>query len=666
MPARAEPLAAPAATIASDPIWTGTISWAHDAVIEVYGYPQPTDEVHLVNSVSGSADGTETFSSDQTTFTRFYIEYQCWYERKEVVHVNGTRPFLMYGHFIGDLNDSLGSWTFGSQDTESANAFANDGTLTTDETYTPDGCGPNPPEHSTRPWSYVAGYDTDDVHGALNATAFVGQDVVDDGDSNKNGRSTSHSVTTYNLQRPPATCSVDAASAGAPSPGADHARPAMDSKPGALPSGARPAQGDAPVGRGVEPASQLTPDERATKEQRIQELAEQIRQDQHYNDLFRQASYVGGLVTGGCLVQGNPLGFVPAVITAVLLAAAYHFGGRALAAEAERQKLQQELADDSAQPGRNSGGAMPRLLDPNYQQIAAPIPRSLVSQPFTAGDGISPDLADAANAIADTGGQLLGLFDAEVTAVNRAESAYEAGDLTWQDRQTVAAQQYALQESTQIERFESELADVQAALTASHFQAQTNADNGSLLSAQLNTSGLPSWLSDILTRAGQSAAQQEDERQLLIQAPSSIVTSVNGGDLSRLFVDPLVTNPVSGGASFLATFARPLPNVGVAVTPTTASHQLTVHLTAREALCTPNNQLRSIKFTGFDNATVTIPSVGTFNSPSAAPIPIPGQPSSIALTVQKLRAGQPATVSVVVTDGCGDWPTFFGGGPNAF
>jgi hypothetical protein len=28
--------------------------------------------------------------------------------------------------------------------------------------------------------------------------------------------------------------------------------------------------------------------------------------------------------------------------------------------------------------------------------------------------------------------------------------------------------------------------------------------------------------------------------------------------------------------------------------------------------------------------------------------------------------GQASTVELVVTDGCGDWPTFVGGGPNAF
>ena len=36
------------------------------------------------------------------------------------------------------------------------------------------------------------------------------------------------------------------------------------------------------------------------------------------------------------------------------------------------------------------------------------------------------------------------------------------------------------------------------------------------------------------------------------------------------------------------------------------------------------------------------------------------------LTVRRVTDGQASTVELVVTDGCGDWPTFVGGGPNAF
>jgi len=45
---------------------------------------------------------------------------------------------------------------------------------------------------------------------------------------------------------------------------------------------------------------------------------------------------------------------------------------------------------------------------------------------------------------------------------------------------------------------------------------------------------------------------------------------------------------------------------------------------------------------------------------------LPSQPQTITLTVHRGTPGQAATVELVVTDGCGEWPTFVGGGPNAF
>ena len=45
-------------------------------------------------------------------------------------------------------------------------------------------------------------------------------------------------------------------------------------------------------------------------------------------------------------------------------------------------------------------------------------------------------------------------------------------------------------------------------------------------------------------------------------------------------------------------------------------------------------------------------------------LPLSG--AQATLSVQRTTAGQPATVHFRVTDGCGGWPTFVGGGPDAF
>jgi hypothetical protein len=109
----------------------------------------------------------------------------------------------------------------------------------------------------------------------------------------------------------------------------------------------------------------------------------------------------------------------------------------------------------------------------------------------------------------------------------------------------------------------------------------------------------------------------------------------------------------------------PRPSVGI-VTSTSTPGQLQVTITARDAGCSSNNQLQALHFTRLANATVEVPGVGPIIAPSSTPIVVSGQPASIALTMHRITTGQAATVELVVTDGCGDWPTFFGGGPNAF
>src|SRR5262249_22901605 len=110
----------------------------------------------------------------------------------------------------------------------------------------------------------------------------------------------------------------------------------------------------------------------------------------------------------------------------------------------------------------------------------------------------------------------------------------------------------------------------------------------------------------------------------------------------------------------------PRPNVGVQTAPSSASGSLRVTLTARDAGCPANNQLHALRFTRLANATVDVPGVGRISAPTAAPIALPDRPSSVTLTVGRVESGQTTTVEAIVTDGCGDWPTFLGAGPTAF
>jgi hypothetical protein len=110
----------------------------------------------------------------------------------------------------------------------------------------------------------------------------------------------------------------------------------------------------------------------------------------------------------------------------------------------------------------------------------------------------------------------------------------------------------------------------------------------------------------------------------------------------------------------------PRPGVDVQVTPSANTLQTTIR--ARDAACANgNNQLVALQFTRLANATVDVAtSPVTTVSTTPTTVSLPSRPASIDLTVRQTAAGDAATVELTVTDGCGDWPTFVGGGAGVF
>lgn len=51
---------------------------------------------------------------------------------------------------------------------------------------------------------------------------------------------------------------------------------------------------------------------------------------------------------------------------------------------------------------------------------------------------------------------------------------------------------------------------------------------------------------------------------------------------------------------------------------------------------------------------------------NGATLALPSGTTSVTLRVRRLTPGQAVMVPLVVTDECGAWPTFVGGGPGAF
>jgi hypothetical protein len=77
--------------------------------------------------------------------------------------------------------------------------------------------------------------------------------------------------------------------------------------------------------------------------------------------------------------------------------------------------------------------------------------------------------------------------------------------------------------------------------------------------------------------------------------------------------------------------------------------------------------LQALRFTRLDNATVDVPTTPpTTVTTAPTTVSLASHPASITLTVNRLASGQAITVELTVTDGCGEWPTFVGGGPSAF
>jgi hypothetical protein len=107
------------------------------------------------------------------------------------------------------------------------------------------------------------------------------------------------------------------------------------------------------------------------------------------------------------------------------------------------------------------------------------------------------------------------------------------------------------------------------------------------------------------------------------------------------------------------------PRVSVTVQPSGGTLQ--VGIAAGTENGNGGNRLQALQFTRLTNATVEVagpPATTVTTAPTT--VTLTGGPASTTLTVIRTTAGQASTAELVVTDGCGAWPTFVGGGPGAF
>jgi serine protease AprX len=108
----------------------------------------------------------------------------------------------------------------------------------------------------------------------------------------------------------------------------------------------------------------------------------------------------------------------------------------------------------------------------------------------------------------------------------------------------------------------------------------------------------------------------------------------------------------------------PRPAVIVTSTPD-GSGRLRATVAAGTGPGAPSNSLLRIEMGTLANAVLDVPDVGT-GLTGGVTVPLPPGTQQTTFYVRRATAGQAATANFVVVDACGAWPTFVGGGPNAF
>jgi hypothetical protein len=150
--------------------------------------------------------------------------------------------------------------------------------------------------------------------------------------------------------------------------------------------------------------------------------------------------------------------------------------------------------------------------------------------------------------------------------------------------------------------------------------------------------------------------------------------ALNVGGVARLYTLSLtigaatLVGTIGGGAiirgiAILDTFCNPRPNVGVTVVPATAG-RLAVTVTAVSTAGTPGNTLASINFAATNNGLIDIPG-GVTGSSGGFSLPLPPGTTETTFHIRQASPGG-VTVPFTVTDVCGGWQTFAGGGTAAF
>jgi hypothetical protein len=370
---------------------------------------------------------------------------------------------------------------------------------------------------------------------------------------------------------------------------------------------------------------------------------------------------IGLLGAAACVAPGVPApGRVAGAIAAMTGLGVWGLGHAKEWMETNVQS-QQDALPRGALPGGSTAS------DSNYTVIPQPATLTLPGFPIAAQGGITPQLANAANAMMSTLAQSLSLEEAMQLGFQRAAAALAAGDAAWVARQTQAAQQYATQAVQLLNTMPGLEADLQSAIAAAGLQQTVTTSQVSDLQAQVRTGGLPAWIADALTALGIDSAGQAQFQQQLLGLDPAAVSALGNGRIPDLFTAPDVTAGWTAQVTGLQSLstqgpctARPV--VSVSVVPG-AANRLQATIQAAHSIWNTTNSVQALRFGAATNATVI---AGSQSGPGGFTFTPPAGTAQVSFQVQQQTPGQAATVPLTVVDGCGDWPTFVGGGPQVF
>lgn len=129
----------------------------------------------------------------------------------------------------------------------------------------------------------------------------------------------------------------------------------------------------------------------------------------------------------------------------------------------------------------------------------------------------------------------------------------------------------------------------------------------------------------------------------------------------------LTSAPTTVTIAVAATACAPRPRVQARPVPESPG-RLRVTITATPLNGPATNALVELRFNSPTNGAPTNGRVlidGRLQAPGTT-YSVPGGKTELVLEVERVTAGQATTVPFTVVDTCGPWPTFVGGGPNAF